>query len=599
MMRSFRTFQLTILLLAAAGAALGQGAATAAGAAVINDADRVTLSGNVPPFARLQVEIGRTAPTLPMQRMVLVLQPQAGAQDRLEQLLADLTDPAATRYHQWLTPEQFGAEFGLNDRDLKVVTDWLVQHGFTIDEVAKGRGWINFSGTAAQVEQAFATEMHDYQVDGVVRHANSIDPSLPRALTELVTGVVSLNNKPLQMHHAAVQLSPDFTAGSAHYMVPGDFATIYDLSPTFKSGINGTGETIAIVARTDIKTSDVEGFRSAFWLPVSNLPVLVHNGTDPGDLGGDEELEADLDAEWSGAAAPGATIDVVVSASTQSTDGIILSAQYIVDNNLAPVMSTSFGSCEADQGAAGLAFINSMWSQAAAQGISSFVSSGDSGASGCDVQTSARGTGLAVNGLCSTPYDICVGGTEFNEGRKGSAFWSPVNRPDGGSVIAYIPEEGWNESANVRGDSGLWSSGGGASKVYPKPSWQSARGVPNDHHRDVPDVSLSAAFHDAYVVLRGTDVYAVFGTSASTPSFAGLMALIVQKTGDRQGNANPVLYQLAAQQYKSARSPRIFHDITSGNNSVPKLRGFSCGPGYDQVTGLGSVDGGLLLANWP
>jgi pseudomonalisin len=579
--------------------ALAAGPAHATALAPINEGDRVVLHGNVNPLARAQFDVGRTDPNLPMERMILSLALRPGAQADLQQLLVTLHDPASPLYHQWLTPAQFGARFGAADQDLQTVAGWLTDHGFTIDEVAAGRGWINFSGTATLVENAFGTEMHDYSVEGTLRHANASEPSIPRALAALVNGVVTLNSFPRRtLHHGFKPVpAPDFTSGTSHFLAPADFAIIYDLNSVYSAGITGTGETVAIVARTDIALADVNTFRSMFGLPV-NTPTLVHNGTDPGDLGGGEETEADLDTEWSGAVAKNAAIKVVVSASTSTTDGVDLSAQYIVNNNLAPAMSTSFGSCEADMGTTELAFYNSLWSQAATQGISAFVSAGDAGAAGCNAGGDTTGSGRAVSGLCSTTFNICVGGTEFMDTSNPSLYWSTTNNSTTmASVLSYIPEMAWNESGTVSGGSDLWSSGGGASTTYAKPSWQVAPGVPADGKRDIPDVSLSAAGHDGYLIVQTGALAAVGGTSASSPSFAGLMALIVQKTGARQGNANTVFYPMFAAQL-GGTGVAAFHDITVGNNTVPGTTGFNAGTGYDEVTGLGSVDGAVLINNF-
>ena len=595
------------LVIAATAAAAGQSAPAPAGGAggyravpVIDDADRMVLPGNVPPLTRSELDLGRSDPNLPMERMILLLELRPGAGARLEELLAEQQRPGSPLYHQWLTPEEFGAELGLADADVRLITGWLEAHGFTVEEVAGGRGSINFSGTAAQVEEAFATEMHDYLVEGTIHHSNATEPSIPRGFAGLVHGVVSLNSFPLRPLHTDVRAisAPEYTFGGNHYIAPADFATIYGIASTVSAGTNGNGQTIAILARTDIMVADVQAFRSTFGLP-ANDPVLVHDGADPGDRGGGDEFESILDTEWSGAVAPQATIDLVVSASTRASDGISLSALYVVSHNLAPIVSVSYGLCESRLGTAGQKFWNALWAQAAAQGITAFVASDDSGAAGCDAPSGKRGFGLAVNGLCSTPFDVCVGGTKLNDTANPSAYWTAFNQPRSrASALSYIPEVAWNENATVPAGSGLWSSGGGASKVYAKPSWQSGPGVPADRKRDVPDVALSAAAHDGYVIGHGTNLYAVGGTSAATPAFAGLMALVDQAKGSRQGNANPILYQLAANQY-GAGGPQVFHDVTAGNNSVPRLKGFACGPGYDEVTGLGSVDGAALIANWP
>jgi subtilase family serine protease len=230
--------------------------------------------------------------------------------------------------------------------------------------------------------------------------------------------------------------------------------------------------------------------------------------------------------------------------------------------------------------------------QAASQGITSFVSSGDSGASGCDGGSDSSGSGLGVNGLASTPYNVAVGGTQFND--ASGSYWNTDNGINGGSAISYIPEKAWNESA-ASGGKDLWATGGGASSIYPKPSWQVSPGVPSDRKRDIPDVSLTAAGHDGYRVRTEGNWYIFGGTSASSPAFAGLMVLIVQKTGQRWGiNANTRFYQLGNAQYSSGGAA-VFHDTITGNNSVPGVTGYPCTTGYDLATGLGSVDATALV----
>lgn len=559
---------------------------------------RIVLETMVPPQTRAMSDAGPAPADLPMKRMILVLAREPGAAAALAQLLEDQQNPASPRYHQWLTPEEFGSQFGLPNPYLAKVTGWLKREGFTIDSIARGRGWIDFSGTAADVERAFQTQIHDYVAGRVLHHSNATVPSLPASLSGLVKGIVSLNDFPRQAENTGAvpaaprRLRPDYTSARGENSIgPADFAAIYDVNPLYNAGTNGQGVSLAIVARTDVSLTDVEYFRSFFGLP-KNDPQVIHNGTDPGDLGGGEETEADLDTEWSGAVAPMATIKLVVSASTATSDGVDLSAQYIVDNNLAPVMSESFGSCENQIGAGGEDFYNELWAQAAAQGISVFISSGDSGAAGC-------GSSPGVSGISSTPYNVCVGGTMFDEGiGHNLTYWNTTNDPTtNGSAKSYIPEVAWHEFA-VDG-----ASTGGASIFFPKPAWQVAPGVPNDGARDLPDVSLNAAAnHDPYLIVQGhattaTGLMSVGGTSASSPSMAGLMALIVQKMGGAQGNPNPILYRLGNSQY-STSGPAVFHDVTVGDNSLDGVTGYSCGPGFDQVTGLGSVDASVLAASW-
>ena len=561
----------------------------------IDNEQRVTLHGNVHPLANAQNDGGAVAPGFPMEHMILTLLPDAGQQDALNQLLDAQHNPESPYYHQWLTPEQYGERFGISDADTAQIVEWLQGHGLEVEEVTAGRRAIVFSGTAAQVESAFHTQIHVYKIGDEIHHANASELQIPQALQQVVGGVVSLHDFQSEPQHGAIQKpSPDFTSGGSHYLAPADFATIYDLLPLYQQSITGSGQSIAIVARSNIKLADVRQFRTFFGLP-ANDPQIIVNGTDPGIFSSGEETEADLDVEWSGAVARNATIKFVVSKSTNSSDGIDLSAQYIVNHNLAPVMSTSFGLCEASLGSSGNAFMNSLWQQAAAQGITVFVSSGDNGAAGCDSASATSAThGRGVNGLCSTAYSVCVGGTEFNEASHPSLYWSSSNTSaTQSSALSYIPEVVWNESGP---GAGLWASGGGASAIYAKPSWQVGTGAPADGRRDVPDVSLSSAGHDGYLIYQEGGLYVVGGTSAASPSCAGIMALVVQHLAARQGNANTAFYSLANKQ--RAGGAAVFHDITTGNNSVPGEAGFAATLGYDQATGLGSIDGSILVNHW-
>jgi len=561
----------------------------------VDDERRVVLLGQHHPLATPDHDAGAVAPAYRMERMILTLQASSAQQLALEELLAAQRDPDSAYYHQWLTPESYGQRFGVSESDLAQIVNWLQGHGMSVEEVTAGGRALVFSGTAAQVEAAFHTPIHTYQVAGRLHHANARDPEIPEALAQVVTGVVSLHDfRSRPMYVMRNQSAPDFTIGSYHYLTPADFATIYDLAPLYQQGLNASGQSIAVVGRTDINLADVRQFRSSFGL-AANDPQVIVNGPDPGIVSVDEEVEGDLDVEWAGALASSAAVKFVVSASTNASDGAYLSAQYIVNHNLAPILTMSFGLCEAALGPSGNSFINSLWQQAASQGITVFVSSGDSGAAGCDSPSAATAQqGLGVNGLCSTPYSVCVGGTEFNDTANPSAYWSSSNASGTlASALSYIPETVWNES----GSSGLWASGGGASTVYAKPSWQAGPGVPADGQRDVPDVSLAAAGHDGYMICLNGGMGSVGGTSAATPSLASIMALVLQGAGTRVGNANPTFYSLASRQ-DSAGGAAVFHDITSGNNSVPGQSGYSATAGYDLATGLGSVDAYMLVHHW-
>ncbi len=603
----------------------------------VDDRHRVVLKGNVHPLARPQFGVAAAPPDLPMERMLLVLKRSPEQETALLKLLDDQQDRSSPQFHKWVTPEQFGQQFGPADSDIQAVTSWLQEHGFAIAQVNKGRTLIEFSGTAAQVQKAFHTPIQKYMVKGEAHWANASNPEIPDALAPVVAGVNSLHNfyKKIQLGlspergrlttNPGAQPQVTFSNGT-HALGPADYRVLYNAALTLAQGIDGQGQTIAVVARSNLYAGgqDVYDFRNIFGGFGGGLNIIL-NGPDPGDLGGGEEAEATLDATWAGVMAPNALVDFVVSAGTNATDGIFLSESYIIDNNLAPVMTESFGGCESGIPDAEAQAISAMAEQAAAQGITYILSSGDSGAEGCDNQSQSVATGpISVSVLASTPFNVAVGGTQFNENGKASTYWKTVNGSDGLSVKSYIPENVWNEScttAQCNTNANILAGGGGASTIFSKPSWQSGvAGIPSDGARDLPDVSLSAAGHDPYLLCYEGScqtgfVATVFGTSASAPSFAGIMALVNQKTGSRQGQANYVLYRLAAAENlsqcnasKTTALPAatcIFNDVTVGNNAVPGEAGYgSPGAkykstvGYDLATGLGSVNVQNLVNQW-
>ncbi len=603
----------------------------------VEESQRTILRGNVHPLARPALDRGEAPASLPMRRMILVLKRSPEQESSLRALLDAQQTKGSPSYHQWLTPEQFGKQFGASDNDLETVKAWLESHGFQTSAVSKGRSTIEFSGTAGQVQEALHTAVHSYVVNGEQHWANASDPSIPSALAPAVNGILSLHNFPRHPHSTvngnkvrATQNPPSwsplftFTQGPNTYygLGPTDFATIYNVLPLWNAGIDGTGQTIAIVGETNIHLSDIENFRSLFGLPAKD-PQIILNGTDPGVVG--DEPEAVLDVSWSGAVAKNATIDLVVSATTESSLGVDLSALYIVDNNLAPVMSESYGECESALGSAGNSFYNTLWQQAAAQGISVVVSAGDGGSAGCDNFDSEEFAfyGLAVNGFASTPYNVSVGGTDFDQSSQtASKYWSVTNNATtGASALSYIPETTWNQSCegfgagectNASNYLDIVAGGGGPSSCssennsgtciagYGKPAWQIGPGVPTDGVRDQPDVSLfaSSGFNGSFYILCEADAgpfgtplncsltndsfLGIGGTSAAAPTFAGILALVNQSTttqgsSPRLGNANYALYKLAAQNGSSCNSTTaqvtgnscIFYDVTKGNNSVP------------------------------
>ncbi len=600
----------------------------------INEAQVVTLKGNVHPLARAEFDQGPVPDSQQMNRILMLLQRSSEQEASLRQLLEDQQSKSSPNFHKWLTPEQFGAQLGIADSDLFAVTQWLTTRGFTDINVGPGRSVIEFSGSAAQVRNAFHTEIHRFHVGAEDHFANSTDPQIPAALAPVVAGIVSLHNFPRKSHSRYLgmarrernssRLQPLFTFpygnGNFYAIGPGDFATIYNSQPLITAGTDGTGQTIAIIGETQINPQDVSDFRTIFGLPNNfSASNIVLNGMDPGITSQGEESESDLDVQWSGGIAPGATIKFVVSASTPASAGIDLSALYIVENNLADVMSLSYGACEGDLGSTGNAFYNQLWEQAAAQGISVMVSSGDGGSAGCDdFNTQAVATrGIAVSGLAGTPFNVSVGGTDFNQGNVWANFWNTTNDTvTGTSAKGYIPETPWNENCAQLGLTGCGASApngsinivagsGGPSSIYGKPKWQmGVSGVPNDNHRDQPDVSLfaSAGFMSSAYIFCQSDLTGVpcnlnsyaytfhltGGTSASAPAFAGIMALVNQYQAahggsSRQGNPNYVLYALAKKTGASCASisPQgascIFNDVVKGNDYLKSRYGNSVG----------------------
>ena len=433
----FSIFSLALLavslVLSAPSSRAQTGAVRARVTQAVDMQNLVTLRGNVHPLARPEYDQGVAPDDLPMERMLLVLQRGADQEASLRQVLDQQQVKSSPYFHLWLTPEQFGKQFGPADADIQAVTDWLASQGFTVKKVAAGRTVIEFSGSAGLVRQALGTEVHKFHVQGQDYWANASDPQIPAALAPVVAGFASLNNFP--RHHLNVtppiksrpkragKGQPQFTfctdSSDCYLLVgPGDFAKIYNVGPLWTAGTDGTGQTIAVVGETNINRQDVVDFRNMFGLPpsTSTNPNIILNGPDPGILTDGEETEADLDVEWSGGIAKGATVDFVVSESTESTAGIDLSALYIIDNNLAPVMSESYGGCEEGLGAAGNDFYSAIWEQAAAQGITVLLGAGDSGSAGCDsveLGEIAAQYGLAVSGFASTPFNVAVGGTDF------------------------------------------------------------------------------------------------------------------------------------------------------------------------------------------
>jgi len=603
-----------------------------------DDTQMVVLQGTVPSWVKPEHDLGPLNPSTKFNYVTLLVQPTAAQETARKQLTADQQNPRSEKYHKWLTPEEYGDRFGLSRPDVAQIQQWLGLQGFTVVEVARARNWIAFSGTVGQIEQAFHIQMHHFMVNGEDRFSNTTDPSIPKALQGIVYGFRGLEDfraKPMMIRKSP-KATPQYSDGFGdNYLAPDDIATIYDISALYASGIDGTGMKIAIIGQTDVHSQDIQEFRDGFNLPTNNFTTIIPPSAcqDPGFTG--DEGEADLDLEWSGAVARNAAITFVTC--DVGHNGVIGALVYAVNNNLAPVISMSYGSCEAGAPANFVTAYQQLVQQANTQGQTLMVSSGDSGAATCDGSGSPEASkGLGVNILASPPEVTAVGGTEFSEGA--GTYWSSSNGTNGGSALSYIPEFAWDDSAaGTELSGGLSSTGGGLSIYFQKPAWQTGPGTFDPTWRSVPDVAMPAsANHDGYIFCtnEGGASYSgscangiatavnngsiVGGTSVACPVFAGIVTLLNQSLKNSPpaglGNINPSLYPLAA------NVPTAFHDVPAGTysfagaaanpsgNMVPcqvgtqncttGTMGFLTDTGYDPVTGLGSVDANILIGNW-
>jgi len=635
----------------------------------VNDSRRVELHGTIHPLVRVAADQGTLADGIALNRVLMTLRRSDEQETALKQLIDQQQDKSSSNYHKWLTPEEFGARFGPSDTDIATLTGWLAAHGFNSISVSKGRTMVEFSGTAGAMRQAFGVSLHRFSYFGKSRTANVTDPQIPAALAPLVSGFSSLNNFPRKTFAEKYGIyrrdsqngklepigdTPQYVISSNGNnflgVTPYDFATLYNLQPLWNASVTGTGQTIAIVGESKLDPQDFANFRSLFGLPPGTLNI-INNGP-PADFQ-DDEIEGNIDVQWSGAAAPGATIDYVSSLGTETTAGIDLSAAYIVDNNLAPIVSESWGICEFAAGTDGNGFYSSLWQQAAAQGITVMVASGDAGAGTCDQNQSYARYGLTVNAIASTPYTTAVGGTDFQTlFGDGGKFGSSNGSTTKASVSAYIPETTWNNTctneqlshattylglspeavcnnATAQSNGLLTTTGGGGGKSnciglsggnslsnctggYPKPAWQTGTGVPSDNVRDLPDVSLFASngFSRAFYIVcqadqltdgKGcnisspyNDLISVGGTSVGSPAMAGIMALVAQKNGGgRLGNANYNLYALFNKQTTAGTACSASGTPNAActfNDVVVGTNGVPCVKGSPNCTVTNSAD---------
>jgi subtilase family serine protease len=628
----------------------------------INPTRLSILSGNTRPEANSPNDRGRVVDSFAMANMQLQLRRPAALEQAFEGAIDQMYTRGSPTYHHWMTAAEIGADFGPAAQDIQTVTRWLASHGFRVNAVYPSRMLIDFSGTAGQVREAFATEIHNLEVNGVHHVANMSDPKIPAALSPVVAGIVSLNDfKPSTMRKPRAAYTYGSASSRTYALVPADLETIYNLAALYAAGITGKGETVVTVEDTNLfTTADYTTFRSKFGLSAytSGNLTTVHpapvsgksNCANPGVPAGGDDGEAAVDVEYASAAAPNATIELASCKDTSATFGGLIAIQNIIDATSHPtIISMSYGECEAEDGAAQNASFFAAFEQAAAEGVSVFVSAGDENAASCDADLKKATHGIGVSGWASTPYNVAVGGTDFGDtfARTSSTYWATTNGATFGSAKTYINEIPWNDScasvlittfsgstvpygstgfcntangkANylgvVGGSGGPSGCAKGAPAVagvvggtcagYAKPAWQAGfLGNPADGVRDIPDISLFAAngvwahyYVDCWsdTAEGGTACTGApsgwdggGGTSYTAPILAGIQALIQQKTGAAQGNPNPVYYALAAAEYGATGSSKC--NSTVGNAVASTCIFYDVTQGDMDVNCTGKVD---------
>jgi subtilase family serine protease len=504
------------------------------------NAARTTLPGTTRAEIAGAQDLGPVPDDMQLEHVLLLMQRSPAAEAAAEAYADALHDPSSPQFHRWLSSAEIGQMFGASPPDIEAVSSWLRGEGLQVNRVLPGSMVIDISGSAGEVGKAFGTSIHSVVVDGVAHIANVSDISMPATLAPMLAGPLSLHDfRPHNKHLAA---APRLTNGAGGELVtPGDIATIYDFKPLFANGITGKGQTVTVVEDTDLySNADWTTFRSVFNLArfsAGSLTIQHPDCSDPGVNKNGDDVEAALDVEWSSAAAPDAAIVLASCHQTKTTDGVTLAMTNLIAGDSPPkIISVSYGECETLNTAAGNRYYRTLFQQAAMQGISVFVATGDAGPSDCSYFVNGTKYGIGVSGWASTPYDIAVGGTDFADkylGRSG-AYWGK-NGPGHANAKSYIPEQGWNDTCastlftaqagfaasygakgfcNVAagkpyrelggGEGGPSScatgtapaSGvvGGTCKGWPKPHWQKdVIGIPADGVRDIPDVSLFAS----------------------------------------------------------------------------------------------------------
>ena len=641
----------------ASHAVSGPAAQQANRVSTVDSAQPLAIPGHLPAWKARATDLG-TVPDAEAVDLNFALTRAPEVQAAFDQLLADQQNPNSARYHQWLTPQQVGEQYGATQHDLDALTAWLTSKGFTVTGITPSRVVVQTTAPSAVITAALGTTIHNFSLAGHPAgerlRAPSNEPVLPAALASVVYYVGGLIDVPISTHSVQIPrvpvagsgispqtqgvqsqaqtFSPNYTlgAGALHLLAPADFNLIYNVNTAAAAGTTGTGVKVMIIGGSRLLASDLTSWESLAALPSYQPNYIVGpNFSDPGITSDGNQGEGTLDFERVYGTAPGATVDQVIAKNWLSGSVNANLELYAIGTVNDPIMSMSYSSCEYLQGSSYVNYeSNSIFAPGSAQGISFFASSGDSSATGCAgdgvaPSTANYGKVASISDICASPYVTCVGGTQFSDTASPSTYWSASNGTGKLSALSYIPEGAWSEPVNQSTTTGappyiVLGTGGGPSTVIAKPSWQVGTGVPADGVRDVPDISFSASGHNAYfacLAYAGADCTTYLtgfsGTSASAPSMAGIAALANQKLAARQGNFNPLLYKLFT------ANNAVFHDAnpaTSGvtncsittastcNNTLPSatslsggFQGFPLAVGYDFPTGLGSLNVAAFL----
>jgi pseudomonalisin len=555
-------------------------AIAAARAAAVDD-PATLLAGNHPDEA---ADFTGEAAAAPSQALAMRLTMALRNRDELAQLLADQQDPASPDYHRWMTPDEFTSRFGPTDADLARVTLWLTQKGFTVESADAATREVSFTGTVAHAQAAFSVRI---AATAAGAFANITDPAVPVDLAPLIESIHGLDNMLHSMpsvHRIAnrgsnAESPAAIVDGRGPAFGPADIYAFYDEIPLLNLNIDGrNGGCLAVIEDSNIDLPAADAFNSQFALPTltpANFGIVLADSTDPG-LNADQD-EAMVDVNYAHAIAPGSSIRFYLGNPKRTPLALIDAIHAAINdrNNRCTAISFSFSFCGGSS-----SFFKTQdgfFKQAAAQGQSVFISSGDDGAAGLELNKQQTrcvpGTSAHVNELSASPNVTAIGGTQF----------TPDFGLDGNDV-GFVPEIVW--------DDGSGATGGGESKFFKNPGFQKGL-IKKDKNRDVPDISFAASPSSPGFFFggrsSGTPIAdcCIGGTSVGAPVWAGISQLISQKNGAPVGNLNKRIYQLGAKVNPATTGIR---DVTAGSNGFNGVKGSSAGPGYDKASGWGTVD---------